>query len=66
MRSLSTSGAPRPVGAAAGTVKANFDVLVQFPKRRLRPGRYVYAVRLRAAMNEARRVAFVSRPFVVQ
>ena len=39
---------------------------MQFRKRRLRPGRYVYALRLRAAMNEARAIAFVSRPFVVR
>jgi hypothetical protein len=37
---------------------------VRFRRKRLAPGYYVFAVRLRAEMNPIRTTAFVSRPFV--
>ena len=49
----------------AGLVKASWSPLVRFPERRLRPGWYVYAVNLRAAMAPDRVRSFVSKPFRV-
>jgi hypothetical protein len=39
--------------------------LVSFPTRRLRPGLYVYAIRMSATMNSKRASVLVSRPFRV-
>jgi hypothetical protein len=39
--------------------------LVYFPKRRLKPGLYVYAIRMSATMNPTRASVLVSRPFRV-
>ena len=36
-----------------------------FPKRRLKPGLYVYAIRMTATMNPKRASVLVSRPFRV-
>jgi hypothetical protein len=46
-------GRPRPVLVTTGTIKAKVRV-VRFPSRRLRPGRYVMAIRMRASMNPGR------------
>src|SRR5207248_5824364 len=40
---------PKPVVSAVGLVKATGRI-VYFPSRRLKPGRYVYALRLAATM----------------
>jgi hypothetical protein len=47
-------------GAAARKIQASF------PKRKLRPGRYVYAAVLSAAMNPDRTSLLVSKPFRVR
>jgi hypothetical protein len=55
-------------GAAAtsrGTVVGGLGRLVRFRKQRLRPGYYVYAVRLAAEMNAVRTSTFVGRAFQV-
>ena len=63
--SLARPAAKPAVLVARGSLKARWRPLVRFPARRLAPGRYVYAVELRAAMNPARTRVFVSRPFSV-
>jgi hypothetical protein len=58
------AGKPGPLLFARGLIKAK-SRLVYFPKRRLKPGRYVYAIRMSATMNSQRTSTFVSRPFRV-
>jgi hypothetical protein len=58
------TGRPRPLLFAKGTIKAKMRV-VYFPRRKLKPGRYVYAIRMSAAMNPKRVSVLVSRPFRV-
>ena len=65
-RSLSTLRAPGALAMAKGRVRAGWSPRVGFKGRRLRPGRYVYAVQLRASMNPRRTKVLVSRPFVVR
>ena len=59
------SGRGRAVLSKSGIVNAHWTPIVKFPDSRLRRGRYVYAIKLRAAMNPARDSLFVSRPFRV-
>ena len=54
------------VSRAAGGVKAYWQNDVEFGARTLRPGRYVYAVRLASETNPARTVVFVGKPFRVR
>jgi hypothetical protein len=56
---------PKPVFSARGKVRAHAGAFIRFPRRRLTPGRYVFAVRLRAEMNPARQATLVSKPFAV-
>ncbi len=58
------AGKPKPLLSARGVIKAN-KRLVYFPKRRLKPGLYVYAIRMSATMNSKRASVLVSRPFRV-
>jgi hypothetical protein len=58
------AGRPKPVLLAKGVIKANTR-LVYFPIRRLKPGLYVYAIRMSATMNPTRASVLVSRPFRV-
>jgi hypothetical protein len=48
-----TRGRPRPILVATGKIKAKTRVIT-FKRRRLRRGRYVLAIRMRASMNPAR------------
>jgi len=57
-------GRPKPVLAAAGKIKAKGRV-VYFPIRRLKPGRYVYAIRMVSTMNPQRVTVFSSKTFRV-
>jgi hypothetical protein len=57
-------GRPKPLLASRGTIEVGSRV-VYFPSRRLKPGLYVYAIRLSAAMNSTRATVLVSRPFRV-
>ncbi|HET9325019.1 MAG TPA: hypothetical protein VFO03_14170 [Gaiellaceae bacterium] len=57
--------APKPVLAAKGKVRAHAGSFIRFKRRRLAPGSYVFAVRLRAEMNPKRTTAILSRPFAV-
>ncbi len=58
------AGRPKPLLLARGVIKASTR-LVRFPLRRLKPGRYVYAIRMTATMNPSRASVLVSRPFRV-
>jgi hypothetical protein len=58
------AGRPKPLLAARGLIKASTR-LVSLPRRRLKPGLYVYAIRMSATMNSQRASTFVSRPFRV-
>jgi hypothetical protein len=49
---------------AKGAIKAT-SKLVAFPRRRLKRGSYVYAIRMTATMNPLRASVLVSRPFRV-
>lgn len=66
IRRLSSSAAPKAISTAAGLIRANWKPRLRFPARRLRPGRYVFAVRIRATMNPRRSTFRVSAPFVVR
>jgi len=57
----------KPKGAlavVAGTIKAKTRV-VTFPARKLKPGRYVFAIRMSATMNPSRVRVLISAPFRV-
>jgi hypothetical protein len=58
------AGRPKPVLAAAGTIKAKGRV-VYFPIRRLKPGRYVYVIRMVSTMNPQRITVLSSKTFRV-
>jgi len=62
-RSLS-SGRPKPVLSARGKINARTRSL-GLPARRLKPGRYVFAIRMAATMNPARASLYISRAFRV-
>ena len=51
--------------AETGRIDAHLGRFVRFPARKLRPGRYVYSIRFRAAANPARTSRLTSRPFTV-
>ncbi|MDQ2911145.1 MAG: hypothetical protein M3R39_09050 [Actinomycetota bacterium] len=59
-----TTGRPAPSLASKGTIAAKNRV-VSFPARRLKPGLYVFAIRMVATMNSQRTSLFVSRSFRV-
>jgi hypothetical protein len=58
------TGRPKPLLFSRGTIKAKTRI-VYFPRRRLKPGKYVYAIRMSATMNPKRVSVLVSRPFRV-
>jgi hypothetical protein len=58
------AGRPAPVLRAQGTIKARSRV-ISFPSRKLKPGRYVYVIRMVSTVNPFRVSAFVSSPFRV-
>lgn len=55
---------PKPVMKASGTIKAKGRV-VYFSIRKLKPGKYVYAIRMVSTMNPQRITVLVSRTFRV-
>jgi hypothetical protein len=61
---LLASGRPRPLLFSRGRIEARTRV-VRFPRRRLEPGKYVYAIRMSATMNPVRVSILVSRAFRV-
>jgi hypothetical protein len=58
------TGRPKPLLFAKGMIKAKTRV-VYFPRRRLKAGKYVFAIRMSATMNPQRVSVLVSRPFRV-
>ena len=66
VRRLASKKSVGAVVTTIGRVRAAYKPRLQFPRRSLRPGRYVYAVRLRASMNPRRSTMLVSRVFVVR
>ncbi|HEX2496327.1 MAG TPA: hypothetical protein VHK46_05780 [Gaiellaceae bacterium] len=56
---------PKPVLSVRGKARAHQGTFVRFKRKRLKPGRYVFAIRLRAEMNPTRTTSLVSRPFAV-
>jgi hypothetical protein len=66
IRRLTAGTAPRAVATAEGLIRANWKPRLRFPARRLSPGRYVFAVRIRASMNARRTTFAMSKPFVVR
>jgi hypothetical protein len=59
------NGWPRPTLLAKGVIKAQRR-LVYFPPRRLKPGSYVFAIRMTASMNPKRSTVLVSHSFRVR
>jgi hypothetical protein len=51
--------------ATAGLLEGHKGRLVRLPSRRLRPGRYVFSIRFRAAMNQARTMRLTGRRFTI-
>jgi hypothetical protein len=62
-RRLAT-GRPRPLLFSSGRIAAKTRA-VHFPRRMLKPGQYVYAIRMSATMNPLRVSVLVSRAFRV-
>jgi len=58
------TGRPKPLLFAKGTIKAKTRV-VYFPSRKLKAGKYVFAIRMSAVMNPQRVSVLVSRVFRV-
>ena len=59
---------PRRGGAvlrSIGKLDGGWDKVIAFPAKRLRPGFYVYAARIVAELNPARKAIYVGRPFSV-
>jgi hypothetical protein len=50
---------------ATGLLEGHKGRLVRLPSRRLAPGRYVFSIRFRAAMNPARTMRLTGRPFTI-
>lgn len=57
--------APKPVFTARGKSRAQVGAFVRFKRKRLKPGYYVFAIKLRAEMNPTRATSLLSRPFAV-
>jgi hypothetical protein len=66
VRRLAAKQSVGAVMTTVGRVRADYNPRLRFPLRYLGPGRYVYAVRLRASMNPRRSSMLVSGAFVVR
>jgi polysaccharide biosynthesis protein PslG len=66
IRRLTARHAQKAIMTTDGLIRAGWKPRLRFPLQRLRPGRYVYAVRMRATMNPRRTSLRVSKPFVVR
>jgi hypothetical protein len=66
IRRLTAHRAENAIVTTGGLIRAGWKPRLRFPLQRLRPGRYVYAVRFRATMNPRRTSLRVSRPFVIR
>jgi hypothetical protein len=66
VRSLASKNAIGAIAVTSGRIRAGWRPRLRFPAGFLSPGRYVYAVRLRASMNQRRATVLVSRSFEVR
>jgi hypothetical protein len=64
-RALRTGRVPGAVLRSSGKLVGGWDRVVSLPPKRLAPGFYVYAARLVAEMNPARKATYVGRAFAV-
>ena len=64
-RALRTSRAPGAVLKSSGKLIGGWDRVITFPPKRLAPGYYVYAARVVAELNMARKATYVGRAFLV-
>ena len=64
-RALLTSRVKGASLKSRGKLVGGWDKVIAFPSRRLRPGFYVYAARVWAEMNPARKASYVGVPFAV-
>ena len=65
MKRALTRGRPKPLLYLTGVIKSKNRV-VQLPARRLKSGRYVYAILMTSSMNPRRTTQLVSRAFRVR
>jgi hypothetical protein len=65
-RSLASAGRSTAVGTARGRARAYYKVQVRPPRVFLTEGRYVYAIKVTAAMNPARTSVFLSPGFQIR
>jgi hypothetical protein len=56
---------PKPVFSARGTIRAHAGSFIRFARKPVAPGRYVFAIRLKAEMNPVRQSVLVSKVFAV-
>ena len=64
-RALRTSRARGAVLKASGKLVGGWDLVITFRRKKLEPGYYVYAARIVAELNLARKATYVGRPFLV-
>jgi hypothetical protein len=64
-RALRKSRVPGAALKTSGRLVGGWDRVITMPSRRLDPGYYVYAARIVAELNLARRATYVGRPFRV-
>jgi hypothetical protein len=64
-RALAGRAAAQPVLSAKGILRQNASKRIAFPRRQVKPGYYVYALRLTATMNPARAKVYIGRPIQV-
>ena len=65
-RALRTSRVPGATLKTSGRLVGGWDKVITFPSKRLKPGFYVYAARIVAEMNLARKATYVGVPFAVR
>ncbi len=58
-------GRPKPMLATSGRINAR-TMSLGLPRRRLKPGRYVFAIRMAATMSSQRTSLYISRAFTVR
>jgi hypothetical protein len=64
-RALLTSRVKGAALKSSGRLVGGWDKVITFPSKRLKPGHYVYAARVVAEMNLARKATYVGVPFAV-
>ena len=64
-RSLRTGRVRGAALKSSGKLVGGWDKVIEFPRKQLKPGFYVYGARVTAEMNLARKATFVGLPFAV-